>query len=286
MAGLVPAIHVFIVSIMQDVDARDKRGHDGRIAMSRLAGKTAIVTGGAKGIGRHYSQALAAEGARVMIADIVDGGELAEEIAGRHGANSVASATFDVSDETAVKRLVAQTIERFGQIDVLVNNAALYSALKPRTFNEWDTELWDRVMAINVRGTYLMVRHVAPHMMAKRSGKIINIASGAPYKGVPRMLPYVTSKGAILALTRSLSRELGEYGIAVNSLSPGYTLSDTGLENTAHVEDERVPVRNSRAFKRDAYPEDLLGALVFLASGDSDFVTGQSLVVDGGSVNN
>ena len=157
-----------------------------------------------------------------MIADIVDGRALAEEIAGRHGANSVASVTFDVSDENAVKGLVAKTIERFGQIDVLVNNAALYSALKPRPFNEWDTELWDRVMAINVRGTYLMVRHVAPHMMARRSGKIINIASGAPYKGVPRMLPYVTSKGAILAFTRSLSRELGEYGIAVNSLSPGY----------------------------------------------------------------
>jgi len=254
--------------------------------MPRLAGKTAIVTGGAKGIGRHYSQALAAEGARVMIADIADGRALAEEIAGRHGANSVASATFDVSDENAVKALVAQTIERFGQIDVLVNNAALYSALKPRTFNEWDIEVWDRVMAINVRGTYLMVRHVAPHMVARRSGKIINIASGAPYKGVPRMLPYVTSKGAILAFTRSLSRELGEYGIAVNSLSPGYTLSDTGLENTAHVEDERIPVRNSRAFKRDAYPEDLLGTLVFLASADSDFVTGQSIVVDGGSVNN
>jgi NAD(P)-dependent dehydrogenase (short-subunit alcohol dehydrogenase family) len=286
MAGLVPAIHVFIVSIMQDVDARDKRGRDRSIAMPRLAGKTAIVTGGAKGIGRHYSQALAAEGARVMIADVADGRALAEEIAGRHGANSVASATFDVSDEAAVKGLVAQTIERFGQIDVLVNNAALYSALKPRTFNEWDTEVWDRVMAINVRGTYLMVRHVAPHMIARRSGKIINIASGAPYKGVPRMLPYVTSKGAILAFTRSLSRELGEYGIAVNSLSPGYTLSDTGLENTAHVEDERIPVRNSRAFKRDETPEDLLGALVFLASSDSDFVTGQSLVVDGGSVNN
>jgi NAD(P)-dependent dehydrogenase (short-subunit alcohol dehydrogenase family) len=286
MAGLVPAIHVFIVSIMQDVDARDKRGRDRSIAMPRLAGKTAIVTGGAKGIGRHYSRALAAEGARVMIADVADGRALAEEIAGRHGANSVASATFDVSDEAAVKGLVAQTIERFGQIDVLVNNAALYSALKPRTFNEWDTEVWDRVMAINVRGTYLMVRHVAPHMIARRSGKIINIASGAPYKGVPRMLPYVTSKGAILAFTRSLSRELGEYGIAVNSLSPGYTLSDTGLENTAHVEDERIPVRNSRAFKRDETPEDLLGALVFLASSDSDFVTGQSLVVDGGSVNN
>jgi len=254
--------------------------------MARLAGKTAIVTGGARGIGRHYSQALASEGARVMIADIADGRELAEEIARRHGADSVASAKCDVSDEKAVKSLVAQTIERFGQIDVLVNNAAVYSTLTPRSFSEWDIDLWDRVMAVNVRGSYLMVRHVAPHMMERRTGKIINIASGAPYKGVPRMLPYVTSKGAILAFTRALSRELGQYGIAVNSLSPGYVLSDTGLANTAHVEDERIPVRNSRAFKRDAYPEDLLGTLVYLASNDSDFVTGQSIVVDGGAVNN
>ena len=254
--------------------------------MPRLAGKIAIVTGGAKGIGRHYSQALAAEGARVMIADIEDGKKLAEEIAGRHGANSVASMVFDVSDEKAVKNLVAQTVERFGQIDVLVNNAALYAKLKPRNFTEWDSETWDRVMAVNTRGPFLMVKHVAPHMMERRSGKIINIASGAAYKGVPRMLPYVTSKGAMLAFTRALSRELGEYGIAVNSLSPGYILSDTGLENATHVEEERMPVRNSRAFKRDAFPEDLLGTLVFLASSDSDFVTGQSIVVDGGSVNN
>ncbi len=257
-----------------------------RLDPGRLAGKAAIVTGGAKGIGRHYSQALAAEGARVMIADIADGKELAAEIASRHGADSVASVKFDVSDEKAVKHLVAQTVERFGQIDVLVNNAAVYSTLTPRAFTEWDTDLWDRVMAVNVRGPYLMVRHVAPHMMERRSGKIINIASGAPYKGVPRMLPYVTSKGAMIAFTRALSRELGQYGIAVNSLSPGYILSDTGLANSAHVDDERIPVRNSRAFKRDAYPEDLLGALVFLASSDSDFVTGQSIVVDGGSVNN
>ena len=254
--------------------------------MPRLAGKAAIVTGGAKGIGWHYSQALAAEGARVMIADIADGSELAGEIATRHGANSVASVKVDVSDEKQVQRLVSQTIDRFGQIDILVNNAALYAKLKPRNFVEWDNETWDRVMAINVRGPFLMVKHVAPHMMERRTGKIINIASGTPYKGAPRMLPYVTSKGAILAFTRSLSRELGEYGIAVNSLSPGYTLSDTGLENVTHVEEERVRMRNSRAFKRDAYPEDLLGALLFLASSDSDFVTGQSLVVDGGSVNN
>ena len=254
--------------------------------MARLEGKTAIVTGGAKGIGRHYSQALAAEGARVMIADIADGKALAAEIAGKHGANSSASVKFDVSDEKQIKNLVVQTIERFGRIDILVNNAALYSTLSPRNFDEWDADLWDKVMAVNVRGPWLMVRHVAPHMIKQKSGKIINIASGAAYKGVPRLLPYVTSKGAMIAFTRSLSRELGQHGIAVNSLSPGYILSDTGLENSTHVEEERLPVRNSRAFKRDAFPEDLIGTLVFLASGDSDFVTGQSIVVDGGSVNN
>jgi NAD(P)-dependent dehydrogenase (short-subunit alcohol dehydrogenase family) len=254
--------------------------------MARLAGKVAIVTGGARGIGRHYALALAKEGARVAVADVADGKDVVAEITRICGDDTAASFTCDVSDEKAVQALVARTMDRFGQIDILVNNAALYAALKPSNFNEWDTEVWDRVMAINVRGPYLMVRHVAPHMIARRAGKIINIASGAPYKGIPRMLPYVTSKGAIIAFTRALSRELGEYGIAVNSLSPGYILSETGLENAAHVDESRVPVRNSRAFKRDGYPEDLLGSLLFLASSDSDFVTGQSLVVDGGSVNN
>jgi NAD(P)-dependent dehydrogenase (short-subunit alcohol dehydrogenase family) len=254
--------------------------------VTRLQGKTAIVTGGARGIGAHYSRALAAAGARVMIADIEDGAALANEICARHGQDAAVSENFDVSDEASVKQLVASTAARFGRIDILVNNAALYAKLSPRNFDEWDAELWDRVMAINVRGPYFMVRHVAPHMIAQKSGKIVNIASGAAYKGVPRMLPYVTSKGAMLAFTRALSRELGPHGIAVNSLSPGYILSDTGLANATHVEEERIPVRNSRAFKRDGYPEDLLGALVFLASSDSDFVTGQSLVVDGGSVNN
>lgn len=254
--------------------------------MSRLGGKIAIVTGGAKGIGAHYSRALAAHGARVMIADIEDGATLAADIIQQHGPDAAASSVTDVSDETAVKMLVERTVEHFGRIDILVNNAALYAKLHPRNYDEWDIATWDRVMAINVRGPWLMARHVAPVMIAQKSGKIVNIASGAPYKGVPRMLPYVTSKGAIIAFTRALSRELGEHGIAVNSLSPGYILSETGLENTQHVEEERIPVRNSRAFKRDAYPEDLIGALIFLASSDSDFVTGQSLVVDGGAVNN
>jgi NAD(P)-dependent dehydrogenase (short-subunit alcohol dehydrogenase family) len=254
--------------------------------MSRLQGRVAIVTGGARGIGAHYSRALAGEGARVMIADIEDGGALVSEIVARHGADAAESAICDVSDETSVEKLVGQTVERFGRIDILVNNAALYAKLSPRNFDGWDAATWDKVMAVNVRGPYLMVRHVSKHMIAQKSGKIVNIASGAAYKGVPRMLPYVTSKGAMLAFTRALSRELGQYGIAVNSLSPGYILSDTGLENRTHVEEERISVRNSRAFKRDGYPEDLLGALIFLVSGDSDFVTGQSLVVDGGSVNN
>jgi NAD(P)-dependent dehydrogenase (short-subunit alcohol dehydrogenase family) len=188
--------------------------------MASLTTKTAIGTGGAKGIGRHYSKALAAEGARVMIADKADGKELAEEIAARHGANSVANITFDVSDETAVKSLVAQTLERFGHIDVLVNNAAVYSTLKPTKVTDYDVDLGNCVMAVNVRGSFLMVKHVAPHMKERRSGKIINIASAAAYKGIVLMLPYVASKGALLAFTRALSRELGDFGISVNSLAP------------------------------------------------------------------
>lgn len=253
--------------------------------MGRLAGRAAIVTGGAMGIGRHYSEALAAEGASVMIADIADGKDLAADIAEKHGANSVASAIFDVSDEAQVKKLVAQTMERFGKIDILVNNAAIYSSLPPVKCTEIDTALWDKVMAVNVRGPFLMVKHAVPHMIARKSGKIVNIASGTAYKGIPDFLHYVTSKGAIVSFTRALSRELGAHNICVNTLAPGLILSDTGLKNTAHLEQSRAPVIASRAIKRDGYPRDLLGALIFLASSDSDFVTGQTIAVDGGSVN-
>ncbi len=254
--------------------------------MARLAGRTAIVTGGAKGIGRHYSQALAAEGARVMIADIADGRELAAEIAARHGANSVTSAVADVSDETSVKALVAETIARFGKIDVLVNNAALYAPLQETKCTEIDADLWDQVMAVNLRGPFLMVKHVAPHMTAQGYGKIINIGSGTAYRGIPWMLHYVTTKGGIMAMTRALARELGEHGIRVNTLAPGFTLSDTVMsENPGHVQTARDRAVQSRALRRDEHPQDLLGALVFLASADSDFVTGQTIAVDGGNVN-
>lgn len=253
---------------------------------SRLSGRVIIVTGGAKGIGRHYSHALADEGARVMIADIADGRDVAEEIAARHGVNSVTSAVCDVSDETSVKKLIAGTMERFGKIDVLVNNAALFAPLPEQRCTEIDVATWDKVMAVNLRGPFLMVKHAAPHMMAQRYGKIINIGSGTALRGIPWFLHYVTSKGGITGMTRALARELGEHGIRVNTLAPGFTLSDTVMrENPGHVATARDRAVQSRALQRDEQPQDLLGALIFLASAESDFVTGQTIAVDGGNVN-
>jgi len=254
--------------------------------MGRLDNRVAIVTGGAKGIGRHYSFALAGEGARVMIADIVDGAEVAAAIAAKHGGNSVAAEICDVSDESAVQRLVAATLERFGRIDVLVNNAALYAPLPEQKFTEIDVDLWDKVMAVNLRGTFLVSKHVAMEMAKRRYGKIINIGSGTAVRGIPWLMHYVASKGGIMAMTRAMSRELGDDGIRVNTLMPGFTLSDSIVnENPGHVETARNRAVAARALKRDMLPEDLLGALVFLASADSDFVTGQTIAVDGGNVN-
>jgi NAD(P)-dependent dehydrogenase (short-subunit alcohol dehydrogenase family) len=254
--------------------------------MARLDGRVAILTGGAKGIGVHYARRLAAEGARLMIADIADGKDLAEELARAHGANSVASELTDVSDEGAVRALVGKTVDRFGKIDILINNAALFAPLAEQSCTDIDAAVWDRVMAINLRGPFLMVKHVVPHMKVQGYGKIINIGSGTAFRGIPWMLHYVTSKGGILAMSRALSRELGEHGIRVNTLAPGFTMSDTVIaENPKHVETARARAVASRALKRDQQPADLLGALVFLASADSDFVTGQTIAVDGGNVN-
>jgi NAD(P)-dependent dehydrogenase (short-subunit alcohol dehydrogenase family) len=254
--------------------------------MGRLDDRVAIVTGGAKGIGRHYSRALAAEGAQVMIADVVDGTKVAEEIAHENGANSIMSTVTDVSDETAVKVMVARTLESFGKIDILVNNAALFAVLHETECTEIEATLWDRVMAVNLRGPFLMMKHVVPHMKAQQYGKIINIGSGTAYRGVPMLLHYVTSKGGILAFTRALSRELGEHGIRVNTLAPGFTLSDSVVqENPEHVRTAQPRAVAARAIPRDEHPQDLLGALIFLASTDSDFITGQNIAVDGGNVN-
>jgi NAD(P)-dependent dehydrogenase (short-subunit alcohol dehydrogenase family) len=255
--------------------------------MARLDGRVALLTGGAKGIGAHYARALAAEGSRLMIADVADGKELAAALAREHGANSVASTIADVSDEGAVKALVAQTLDRFGKIDILVNNAALYAPLVEQPISAIDTALWDRVMAVNVRGVFLMTKYVSPHMIAQKYGKIINITSGTVARGIPNFAHYVSSKGAVMAFTRSVSRELGEHNICVNNLAPGFTLSDTVVnENPGHLDHSRAPAIVRRALKRDEYPQDLLGALVFLASKDSDFMTGQTVAIDGGATNN
>jgi NAD(P)-dependent dehydrogenase (short-subunit alcohol dehydrogenase family) len=180
--------------------------------------------------------------------------------------------------------MVAAAQERMGRIDVLVNNAAVFATLTPKPFETIPEEEWDRVMAVNVRGMWNCVKAVAPHMRARKRGRIVNVASAIVAKGTPYLLHYVASKGAVIAMTRALARELGDDGIAVNAVAPGLILSDTVRANPAVTGFQSAAVLQSRAFKRDALPEDVEGAVVFLASSDSAFMTGQTLVVDGGSV--
>ena len=246
--------------------------------MTRMAHKVCVVTGGAVGLGRVYCQALAKEGARVAVLEIVDGSDLAHELGGIY-------VKTDVSDAANVDASVARVREHFGRIDVLVNNAAIFSTLPLARYDQIDPDLWDQVMAVNTKGAFLMIRAVGPVMEAQGSGKIINITSGTTYKGMPNLLHYVSSKGALVAMTRCLSRELGDHGICINNLSPGLILSDSISANKEHVDGLSERVIASRALKRHGYPDDLIGALLFLASADSDFVTGQTIAVDGGSVN-
>jgi NAD(P)-dependent dehydrogenase (short-subunit alcohol dehydrogenase family) len=253
--------------------------------MGRLTGRTAIVTGGAKGIGVHYADALAGEGAQVMIADIVDGAAVAADICARHGQGAADSAITDVSDEASVKALVEKTVKKFGKIDVLVNNAAVFANLATQKVTDIDVKDWDRIMAVNIRGPFLMVKHVVPHMKKAGYGKIINIGSGTAHKGLAEFSHYVTTKGAMTAFTRALSRELGGDKICVNTLAPGFTISESVMENIEHHEKWRNVIVAGRAIKREMLPEDLRGAIVFLSSPESDFVTGQTISVCGGSIN-
>jgi NAD(P)-dependent dehydrogenase (short-subunit alcohol dehydrogenase family) len=254
-------------------------------AMGKLDGRTAIVTGGARGLGRHFAQALAGEGATVAILDITSVDAAVAAINAAAQRKACFGFTCDVSDEASVEAAVAAVIERTGRIDILVNNAAVFSTLPTVRFSDIDVALWDRVMAVNLRGPFLLVKHAAQAMTAGKGGKIINISSGTAYKGMPLMLHYVTSKGGLVAFTRALSRELGAHNICVNTLAPGLTLSDSIEANEEHLTFARDRVVQSRAIQRDGYPGDLLGALIFLASADSDFVTGQTIAVDGGSIN-
>jgi NAD(P)-dependent dehydrogenase (short-subunit alcohol dehydrogenase family) len=244
----------------------------------RLTDKVVIVSGGAKGIGRAYCLAVAAEGARVVVADIVDPKPTVNEIEAR-GAQALGIAC-DVSREADTQRLATETLAQFARIDVLVNNAALYGTLTRRSFMDIPVEEWDRVMATNLRGLFLCSRAVFPAMKAQGKGKIINIASGTFFRGVPNYIHYTTSKGGVVGFTRSLARELGEFGIRVNAIAPGFTLSGENEKNISET-GKHANVQ-MRMLKRAELPEDIVGTLIFLASDDSDFITGQTILVDGG----
>ena len=248
-----------------------------------LADKVVVVTGGGHGIGRAYCLGFGRAKCRVVVADIDQPAaqQVAAQVARETGAQALA-VSVDVSNEDAAKRMAAETLERFGRIDVLVNNAAIFSVV-PMNRGKIETihpEEWDRLMAVNLRGLFFCCRAVLPAMRAQRSGKIVNIASGTVFAGAPGRIHYVTSKAATIGFTRTLAREVGEYNINVNCLAPGNTLSE---ENpTAQMIKFRESSVGLRALKRVQVPEDVVGAMLFFASPLSDFMTGQTLNVDGG----
>ncbi len=246
----------------------------------KLKGKVAIVTGGARGIGKAYAIRLAQEGASVVIADVLDGNAVQQEIEKNGG--SAMALKVDVSEERSTMEMAQKTFQRFGRIDILINNAALFVTLGKKPFYEISAEEWDRVLAVNLKGAFLCCKAVYPYMKKQRKGKIINISSSTFFGGVPFFLHYVASKGGIIALTRALAREVGDDGICVNAVAPGLTVSEAVKGNPMYPEEHLKAVANSRCFKRDEVPEDLTGTIVFLSSDDSDFITGQTILVDGG----
>jgi NAD(P)-dependent dehydrogenase (short-subunit alcohol dehydrogenase family) len=241
-----------------------------------LQGKVAIVTGGAQGIGRAIADRLAQDGARIVIADLRGADEAAAAFADGVGL------TVDVSSEDDVARMAADTLERCGSIDILINNAGLYAQLAMRPFDQIPVDEWRQVMDVNVLSMFLTCRAVVPHMREQGGGRIVNISSGTPFRGVPFVLHYVTSKGAIVALTRALAKELGNDEILVNCVAPGFTMSAGVQEHPEVIDALRDVSIASRTIKRDMVPEDIVGAVAFLCGPESTFLTGQTMVIDGG----
>ncbi len=236
------------------------------------------MTGGGRGLGRAYALALGREGYAVVVADLEDGGEVVDEV--RDAGGEADAVRVDVADLRSTEAMAAAALERFGRIDVLINNAGYFTQIHKRAFEEIEVAEWDKAFAVNVRGTWLCARAVSAAMKLQRSGKIINTSSMTVPSGIPYFLHYVASKSAIVGLTRALARELGEYDIAVNTVTPDYIPHD---EEYAGRQPEMAGIlAQQRAFKRDQVPEDMVGTVLFLAGHGSDFVTGQNIYVNGG----
>lgn len=248
----------------------------------RLEGRTAIVTGAAYGIGFAAAKRFAEEGANVVLTDIKGHEEAAASL--REISSLVLPLHLDVTSDASVEAAVGEVLSRFGAVDILVNNAAISAELQPGPFEEQSVDTWRRIYEVNVIGVFRMCRAVSPHMRRAGSGRIINIASGTAFKGAPGMLHYVASKGAILAMTRSLANEFGGDNVLVNCVSPGLTMTES-VKASSHITDnfEQFSMA-TRAVKRPATAEDVANAIYFFASADSGFVTGQTITADGGSV--
>lgn len=246
-----------------------------------LKDKVAIATGGSIGIGRAMAEGLASEGASVVIADIAGADGAAREM--KEKGFKALGIKVDVSSEKDTEKMVEEALKAFQRIDILVNNAGIYTSLIPGPFEKITVEEWRRVMDVNVLGMFLCCRAVIGEMRKNKGGRIINLASGTPFKGIPYLLHYTTSKGAVVAFTRALVKEVGADNILVNAIAPGFTLSTGVMANEIQLKHFREVSAKARTLVRDQYPEDLVGAVKFFAGPDSSFITGQTLVVDGGA---
>lgn len=247
--------------------------------MGRLENRVAIVTGGARGLGRLFCLSMADEGARVVVADILEkeARETAQEIQKKRG--EALPLKVDVTSEKETLMMADETISRFGRIDILVNNAAMFYGVGRKPFWEISASAWDQLMAVNLKGPFLCSKAVVSHMKKQNKGKIINLSSETAFTGSKGFVHYVTSKGGIISFTRVLAAELGPFGICVNAIAPG--LTDTEAARTIAGDIKKYDVTRT-PLGRLEQPEDLVGAVIFFASDESDFITGQTLVVDGG----
>ena len=245
---------------------------------TKIEGQVAIVTGAGGGLGRAFALALAGAGARVVVADcnLKGASDTVERILAQ--GREAMSVEVDVADEGSVERMAGSVAERWGRVDVLVNNAGVYGSIVRKPFFEITSSEWDGLMAVNLKGPWLCARAVFPYMR-EQGGSIVNITSATFYSGSPLWAHYVASKGGVIGLTRALAREAGDYGIRVNAIAPGFTLTEASLRLIEDAEHYGV---NRGAIKRPQQTDDLIGALLFFAAPASNFVTGQTLVVDGG----